>query len=78
MKKIINWFKESNRWKHLLGGFIVGLCALSWFTGLYAGVMVGAALEFKDTMYDNKWDWIDFSLTVAGSIIGGTLGSFLF
>jgi hypothetical protein len=29
MNKIISFLKKSNRYKHLVGGFIVGLCALS-------------------------------------------------
>lgn len=33
----INWFKQSNRWKHLLYGFLVALIA---------GALVGAAIRY--------------------------------
>ena len=29
MKKILNWFKKSNRYKHLIGGIVIGMYALS-------------------------------------------------
>lgn len=29
MNKFISFLKQSNRYKHLIGGFIVGICALS-------------------------------------------------
>ena len=31
--------------------------------------MVGVALEYKDKAYGGKWDWIDFSLTVAPALV---------
>ena len=31
--------------------------------------MVAVALEYKDKAYGNKWDWIDFSLTVAPALV---------
>ena len=33
---------------------------------------IGAAsgMEFKDKLYGNKWDWIDWSMTVLGGSIG--------
>lgn len=68
MKKVIEWFKQSNRWKHLVGGFAVGLCA-----GILSSVIAGACLEYKDKAWGGKWDWIDFGLTVAGGIIGGVI-----
>ena len=77
MKKFIDWLRMSNRWKHLIGGLIIGIFALSWFTGVYAGVLTAGALEYKDKAHGGKWDWIDFGLTIAGvclgCLIGGTL-----
>ena len=73
MNKLIKWFKTSNRWKHLLGGMLIGIGANTWYCTLYAGVGVAAALEVKDKMWGGKWDWIDLSLTAIGAIIGQAL-----
>lgn len=62
------WFLESNRWKHFVGGFILGLlltvlCALGCAGGM----------EFKDMQWGGKWDWLDFCCTVVGGVIGQAL-----
>lgn len=62
---LINWFKQSNRWKHLLYGFLVSLIA-----GLAFTLGCAAGMEFKDRLHGGKWDWIDFGLTVAGGLAG--------
>lgn len=69
MRKIIDWFGKSNRWKHLVGGVALGILSDSWWCAGLVGSTVGAALEFKDTCYGNKWDWIDCSLTYVGAMI---------
>lgn len=70
MKKIIDWFLESDRWKHLLGGILIGLFANGWYCALYAGIGVAGAMELKDYLWGGKPDWVDFLLTVAGVNIG--------
>ena len=50
MKKLIEWLGMSNRWKHLVGGLIIGIFAFGWFTAMYAGVLTAGALEYKDKM----------------------------
>ncbi len=77
MKRIIEWLKASNRWKHLLGGFIIGLFSFGWFTALYSGVLTAGALEYKDKSHGGQWDWIDFGLTVAGTCLGCLISVFL-
>jgi len=67
---LINWFKQSNRWKHLLGGALLGMVSNGWYMAILMGAATGGALEFKDKAYGGAWDWIDFSLTVAGAAIG--------
>lgn len=62
---LINWFKQSNRWKHLLYGFLVSIIAGFAFT-----IGCAAGMEFKDKQASGKWDWIDFGLTVAGGLAG--------
>lgn len=64
-KGIIGWFRQSNRWKHLLYGFLVSVIAGFAFT-----LGCAAGMEFKDRAWGAKWDWIDFGLTVAGAWFG--------
>lgn len=73
MKKILNWFKESNRYKHLIGGIVIGMCALSWYNAIYASAGVGLAMEYKDKAHGGDFDIIDAGLTLAGGIIGQSI-----
>ena len=66
IKKVINWLKASNRWKHLLLAFLVGLGCNGWYCAEYTGLGVAGAMEFKDWQWGGKPDWIDFALTVIG------------
>ena len=65
IKKIIEWFGKSNRYKHLLYAVIV-----SCITGFAFTCGVAAGMEFKDRQWGGKWDWTDFWLTVAGAWFG--------
>lgn len=77
MAKIIEWFKDSNRWKHLLGGFIIGLLCNGWYCAALCGTGVAGALEFKDWQWGGKPDIIDFLLTVGGVAMGYITGVLL-
>lgn len=66
MKRIIEFLKQSNRYKHLAGGIIVGLCALNAWTALFATIVAASCLELKDKLRGGIWDWIDWIITVAG------------
>ena len=70
MRKLFTWLKESNRYKHLLGGIAIGAFANSLYCAAYAGVGVATALELKDKLWGGKFDFIDLSLTLAGVAIG--------
>lgn len=70
MRKLFTWLKESNRYKHLLGGIAIGAFANSLYCAAYAGIGVATALELKDKMWGGKFDLIDLSLTLAGVAIG--------
>lgn len=71
-----NWLVESNRWKHLVGIFIVSL-----FGTVLMGIGCIGGMEFKDVHHYNgdhvpikawdwsPWDWYD---CLAG-LIGGLL-----
>lgn len=59
------WLTESNRQKHFLYAIPVGflftiLCVLG----------VASGLEFKDKQYGNQWDWLDWTATMLGGLIG--------
>ena len=68
MKKIIQFLKKSNHYKHLIGGFMVGLLACSPWAALYSAVVAATYLEIKDKMYSNFYDWTDWSLSVGGGV----------
>lgn len=74
MKKVIKWLKESNRWKHLVGGCVIGLASDDAYCAALAGGGIASALEFKDKSWGGKWDWIDWSLTIAGVVVGFLIG----
>ena len=62
------WLKESNRLKHFLYAIPIGflftiLCVLG----------VASGLEFKDKQYGNQWDWLDWSATMLGGLVGQLL-----
>lgn len=69
-QKVFKWLKASNRWKHLVGGLLIGLGADCWFCACYTGVGVGAALELKDVLWGGSWDWKDLALTAGGAVVG--------
>lgn len=73
MKKVIAWLKESNRIKHLAGGAFIGLLANDYSHSLFGSVIAATCLEYKDRAYGGKWDWIDYGLTVLGSLLGTLL-----
>ena len=69
MNKIFSFLKKSNRYKHLVGGFIVGLCALSPWSAIYSAIIAASCLELKDKLHGCPWDWIDWACTVFGGFI---------
>lgn len=64
-QKIGDWWKASNRWKHLLFAIPLGaVCGAPFTTG------VGLGMEVKDHLYGGKADFVDFLLTAVGGVIG--------
>lgn len=59
------WLKESDRPKHFLYAIPIGLV----FTILCV-LGVASGLEFKDKEYGNQWDWLDWTATILGGIVG--------
>ena len=67
----MNWFTESHRWQHLVGGIVIGILSLgNWYTAAVAGIGIASALEFKDNSWGGRWDWLDWICTIAGVLIG--------
>ena len=58
MKKVIKWLKESNRYKHLIGGVLIGAGANSLYCAAYAGTGVATVLKLKNRMRGGKAGWI--------------------
>ena len=67
---MIDFIKESNRWKHFIGGIVIGCGADSLYCAAYAGIGVAAALELKDKLHGGECDWVDFSVTIVGVSVG--------
>ena len=59
------WLKESNRQKHFLYAIPIGLI----FTILCV-LGVASGMEFKDKEYGNQWDWLDWTATMLGGLVG--------
>ncbi|MFI3293750.1 MAG: hypothetical protein SNI70_09565 [Rikenellaceae bacterium] len=68
--KILDWFKESSRWKHAVGGFVIGVSSDSNYCAALSSLVAAGCLEYKDKAWGGEWDWIDFGLTVAGGVVG--------
>lgn len=75
----MSWITESNRWKHMVGGFLLGTLLT-----IISAATAAATLEFKDCQYANgdipirywswqAWDWLDFWATIIGGLIGQAL-----
>jgi hypothetical protein len=56
MKKIINRLKSSNRYKHLMGGMLIGAGANNLYCAAYAGIGIATEPELKDKMWGGKQD----------------------
>lgn len=70
MNKIIDWLRMSNRYKHLIGGMVLGIISNGWYCAVLVGLATGLALEFKDKRWGGKPDGVDFILTMGGTLLG--------
>lgn len=77
MNRIISFFKESNRWKHLLGGLFVGVMGFSVYGALFSSAVAATCLELKDRMYGNKFDITDWLCTFAGGVFAALFYQFV-
>lgn len=67
---MLTWFKQSNYYKHFLLGILFGILSISWYCTEYGALLSAGSLELKDKLYGNKWDWIDFGITIIGFNLG--------
>lgn len=84
MKKYFKWLTESNRPKHILVGFFIGLTL-----GVVAAFTAAASAEMKDWLWNGKrggtfgwvkgngFDWLDFIATMIGGIAGALFRYFV-
>ena len=70
MKSIWNWFLDSNRYLHFLGGMFIGVISDDAYCATVAGTCTAGALEFKDCQWGGKPDVVDFLMTIAGVAFG--------
>ncbi len=73
IKKVVDFLRASNHWKHLVGGILIGLCAFGAWNAFYAALIAASCLELKDKLWGGDWDWKDWIMTVAGSILSAIL-----
>ena len=73
MNKFFNFLAQSNRYKHLIGGFFVAMLGGALYPALYATIVAASCLELKDCLYGNAWDWLDWICTLAGGIVAASL-----
>ena len=61
----MKWLLESNRLKHFFYAIPIGIVLT-----ILGVIGVASGLEYKDKIYGNNWDWIDWISTILGGIIG--------
>ncbi len=61
----MKWILESNRLSHFLFAIPIGL-----FFTILCVIGVASALEFKDKQHGGEWDWLDWSATMLGGLVG--------
>jgi hypothetical protein len=66
MEKIL--FTDKTRWQHFAYAIPIAfvftiLCVLG----------VATALEFKDHQWGGRWDWLDWTCTMLGGVVGQAL-----
>lgn len=76
IKKYLGWLKDSNRPKHMKAGILVFIVMLAVCLTLGVGlspstviafvstVIVAVAVDYKDKLYGNTFDWLDVLATV--------------
>jgi len=86
IKKYLGWLKDSNRPKHMKAGILVFIVMLvvcltlgvglspSTVIAFVATSIVAVAVDYKDKLYGNVFDWLDVAATV---IVPGIVAALL-
>lgn len=86
MNKIINWFKQSNRYKHTIAGLLITSLYITLLNLLFNNSDIQSkvsivsialisnfthmcAVEYKDLLYNSKFDWNDIIAGIIPSVI---------
>ena len=81
IKKYLGWLKDSNRPKHMKAGMLVFIAMLavcltlgvglipSTVIAFVATVIVAVAVDYKDKLYGNTFDWLDVLATVLFPVV---------
>lgn len=69
----MSWITESNRLKHFAYAIPVG-----FFFTEYCVLGLASGMEFKDKSWGGKWDWLDWTATMLGGLIGQALRTLTF
>lgn len=76
----MKWLFESNRWKHLIGVFVISLLGT-----ILMGIGCIGGMEFKDVHHANgdnipiskwnwsAWDWLDCLAGMIGGLLAGII-----
>lgn len=73
MKKIIEWLKYSNNWKHLVACLLISIVC-----GFIPAMLVGIAVEIKDKSWGGQFDWSDIRTDLLGACIGTIIRFIIF
>lgn len=65
MKKLIEWLKYSNNYKHLFS--CMGVAILC---GFVPAMFMGIGVEVKDKQWSGKFNWRDVGVDLIGAVIG--------
>lgn len=80
MKRYFKWLHESDRHKHLIVGFLIGLAF-----GMNCAFVAGITAEVKDWLWNgakggrlgwlkgNGFDWLDLTATMIGGFAGAMI-----
>lgn len=72
MKKLIEWLKYSNNYKHLFSCMGVAIIC-----GFVPAMFMGVGVEVKDSKWSGKFNWKDVWVDFIGAFIG-TIIRFIF
>lgn len=77
LSSIIEFFKQSDKQKHIIAGFVIsiifGFLSTSWFVGFLFASFVGVIKELWDLSGHGTPDWMDLIATMIGGLVGGII-----